>query len=242
MHDIYFTSESKSNIKEKTKIWDIRQVRSKLGNQACKRILVAHALLGCATTSRIFGINKAVAFTKLKSEEAFGKYADVFLCPTSNQQLIIEEGEKLLLLVSGAKDEKTLDELRLFKFSQKIVTSTVAVQPESLGPTSNAASFHSLRVYFQIQVWLGRSDMNPLDWGWVQKGDHLFPISMSKPAAPDGLLKVIRCSCKTDCRARCTCYKYNLRCTSMCKNCRGVPCLNCQHVEESDEMSTIEED
>ena len=124
MHDIYFTSESKSNSKEKPKIWDIRQVRSKLGNQACK-ILVAHALLG------IFGINKAVAFTKLKSEEAFGKYADVFLCPTSNQQLII--GEKLLLLVSGAKDEKTLDELRLFKFSQKIVTSTVAVQPESLG-------------------------------------------------------------------------------------------------------------
>ena len=45
--------------------------------------------------------------------------------------------------------------------------------------------------------------MNPLDWGWVQKGDHLFPISMSKPAAPDGLLKVIRCSCKTDSRARC---------------------------------------
>ena len=163
MHDIYFISESKSNIKEKPKSWDIRQVRSKLGNQACKRILVAHALLGCDTTSRIFGINKAVAFTKLKSAEAFGKYADIFLCPTSNQQLII--GEKLLLLICGAKDEKTLDELRLFKFSQKIVTSTVAVQPESLGPTSNAASFHSLRIYFQIQVWLGRSDMNPLDWG-----------------------------------------------------------------------------
>ena len=96
----------------------------------------------CDTTSRIFGINKTVAFTKLMSEEAFGKYADVFLCPTSNQQFIIG-GEKLLLLVSGAKDEKTLDELRLFIFSQEIVTSTVAVQPESLGPTSNAASFHS---------------------------------------------------------------------------------------------------
>ena len=145
--------------------------------------MVAHALLGCDTTSRIFGFNKAVAFTKRKSEEAFGKYADVFLCPTSNQQLILEGGE-LLLLVSGAEDEKALDEFWLFKFSQKIVTCTVAVQPESLGPTSNA--FHSLRIYFQIQVWLERSDMNPLDWGWVQKGDYLFPISMSK------LLKVIR--------------------------------------------------
>ena len=41
----------------------------------------------------------------LGSEQPFGKYADVFLCPTSNQKLIIGR-EKLLLLVSGAKDEK----------------------------------------------------------------------------------------------------------------------------------------
>jgi hypothetical protein len=66
-------------------------------------------------------------------------------------------GEKMLLIVSGAKKEKTLDELRQFKFSQKIVTNKDTVQPESLGPTSDAATFHSLRVYHQVQKWMGRS-------------------------------------------------------------------------------------
>ena len=79
----------------------------------------------------------------------------VFLCSTSNQQQVIEAGEKLLLLLTGAKMEKSLDELRLFKFSQKIVTSKVAVQPEALGPASDAANFHLLRVFYQVQVWMG---------------------------------------------------------------------------------------
>ena len=64
-----------------------RKLNRRFHNKRRKRVL------GCDTTSRIFRINKAVAFTKLKSEEAFGKYADVFLCPTSNQQHIIEGGE-----------------------------------------------------------------------------------------------------------------------------------------------------
>ena len=56
----------------------------------------------------------------------------------------------------GAKDEKTRDKLRLFKFSQKIVTSTVAVQPESLGPTSNAASFPLLTRTFPDSGLVGK--------------------------------------------------------------------------------------
>ena len=34
------------------------------------------------------------------------------------------------------------------------------VSPESLPPTSAAASFHSLRVYHQVQVWRGQDDLD----------------------------------------------------------------------------------
>ena len=165
----------------------------------------------------------------------------VFTCSSSCKDEVIVAGEKLLLLLSGGKTEKTLDELRLVKFSQKVVTNKGAVQPEVLGQTSDAASFHSLRVYHQVQVWMGRMDIDPLDWGWMKKADFILPITMSKQAAPDELLKVIRCSCLTDCKGRCTCSKYNLKCTSMCKNCRGVSCFNCQHVDELVDDEVIED-
>ena len=83
--------------------------------------------------------------------------------------------------------EKTLDELRLFKFSQKIVTSKVAVQPDALGLKSDAASFHLLRVFYQVQVWMGAKDIDPLAWGWIRKCKFLLPISMSKPRLMDCL-------------------------------------------------------
>ena len=89
-HHIYFTSEQKSNVKQKPKLWDIGYVRSKLGNEASKIILLVHALLGCDTTSRIFGVNKAVAFTKLMSDKMFCTYADVFTRLSSHHNDIID--------------------------------------------------------------------------------------------------------------------------------------------------------
>ena len=71
-----------------------------------------HALIGCDSTSRVFGLDKANSFTKLISDELFGKYANVFTCSSSCKDEVIVAGEKLLLLLSGGKKEKTLDELR----------------------------------------------------------------------------------------------------------------------------------
>ena len=72
------------------------------------------------------------------------------------------------------------------------------VSPESLPPNLAAASFHSLRVYHQVQVWKGREDLDPELWGWVVKGNKLFTVYTSKP--PASLLKLFRCSCKKECQ------------------------------------------
>ena len=121
------------------------------------------------------------------------------------------------------------------KYHHRLATNKNAILPETLGPTSDSASFHSLRVYYQVQIWMGRTEIDLLDWGWIRKGDYIMPTKMSKQAAPESLMNIIRCSCKTDCKGRCSCHKYDLKCSSMCKNCRGISCLNSRE-------SSIEED
>ena len=107
------------------------------------------------------------------------------------------------------------------------------VSPESLPPTSAAASLHSLRVYDQVQVWRDRQDLDPEAWGWAVKRGKLLPVyttKVSAPApAPASLLKLFKCNCKKECRnSRCTCYKNGLKCSTMCGECRVGSYLNCQ--------------
>ena len=117
---------------------------------------------------------------------------------------IAEGGEKLLLMITVGKLEKTMDKLRYIKFSPKVETSNKDIEPESIGPTSNAV--HSLRVYFQVQSWLGRDNLEVLEWDWVLTSQMLMPIMMSLAVAPQDLLKLIRYTCISDCRGRCICY------------------------------------
>ena len=44
----------------KQRVWDLKQAKRDIGPFVCKHILFLHALLGCDTTSRLFGIGKAI--------------------------------------------------------------------------------------------------------------------------------------------------------------------------------------
>ena len=117
-------------------------------------------------------------------------------------------------------------------FSSKLQSCSTAVRPESLNPTCGSASFHSLRVYHQVQDWLGNA-LDPTKCSWKVVGGKLYPIYMSKSPASKKLLKIIRCGCKTDCSKKtCTCFKYGLTCTETCTICRGISCLNVERMEE----------
>ena len=54
---LYFHPEGKKNIK-RPKLWPIDDVVLTLGSRICKCI---HAILGCDTTSRLFGLGKSVS-------------------------------------------------------------------------------------------------------------------------------------------------------------------------------------
>ena len=88
-----------------------------------------------------------------------------------------EAGEKLLVSLYGGKVNNSLDQICLYKFDQKIASNNKVVQPEYLFPTSDAAGFHSFRVYYQVQSWKEKDHLNPEDWGWKEKKKENFSRS-----------------------------------------------------------------
>ena len=107
-------------------------------------------------------------------------------------------------------EDQSINKPRFVAFCKKGSTSYNAISPDSLPPTSNAAMYHSLRVYHQVQTWL-LNDLPPLKWGYIK------------------LLKMFRCSCKGGCKnSRCTCVRHGLKCTMICRECNGVSCKNTQ--------------
>ncbi len=218
--DIFFCPEPKQNSK-KQRIWNINKTKSDLGDKVCKNILFIHALLGCDTTSRLYGIGKGVALQKISNAQ-FSQQADVFSQSDPDEmEEIITAGEKALVCLYNGTLEDSLDSLWYKKFCNKVASSTTPVQACSLPPTTCAAKYHTLRVYHQIQVWKGVLGLHPDRWGWRQRGDKLEAITTDEAAAPTYLLEIIRCHCKTDCvSTNCSCKKHGLKCSTACKECR----------------------
>ena len=73
--------------------------------------------------------------------------------PAGAKDDIIAAGERALVCLYNGRSGESLNFLRCTRFCQKVATGNACVQPECLPPTSAAASFHSTRVYHQVQQW-----------------------------------------------------------------------------------------
>ncbi|KAJ8868211.1 hypothetical protein PR048_032020 [Dryococelus australis] len=95
-------------------------------------------------------------------------------------------------------------------------------------PTSAACAEHSLRAYYQ---------------GWKLAGGFLVPILTSQAPAPESLLSLVSCGCKTDRGYRYECRRAGLACSTMCGHCRGGSCMNIkvQYFHGSDNEDDPEE-
>lgn len=146
--------------------WDIKVAKLKQGNK--DHIMFAHAILGCDTTSQIFGIGKKTAVEELNSDKHFLQNGKVFMEDTSTKESIVKSGESAIIALYKGTTDQTLNDLRLTKFLEKTITSTTLVQPKRLPPTSVAAKFHCLRVYQEVQMWKGNEKyVPPFKWGWT---------------------------------------------------------------------------
>ncbi len=78
-------------------------------------------------------------------------------------------------------------------------------------------------------AWVDRKSdkLDPEQWGWLQTRGRLEPRTTDLPPAPDDLLKIVRCQCKTDCDTRmCTCKNHGQKCSDACGECKGISYTN----------------
>ena len=122
----------------------------------------------------------------------------------------------------------------VLNFCSRFATNRARIRPQTLPPTSAAARYHSMRVYIQVQQWMGICYLKETEWvdgeGWKSTHDD-------RPTAlTEDLLRIIRCNCTTDCStARCSCRKHNLECSPACGQCRGVGCCNSSVADSSED-------
>lgn len=156
----------------------------------------------------------------------------------SSKVALEKPGERALLIMYGSYVDD-LETARLQKFQTKVATAAGYVPPEKLPPTSDAARFHSHRVFLQVQAWKG-NDLSPEEWGWARSSTGLVPVQMSELAAPTQLLRNIRCNCGGRCDTlSCTCFKNGLLCPPACGQCKGIGNQNSLQVvgEDSDDAA-----
>ncbi|KAG1660829.1 Astacin-like metalloprotease toxin 1 [Nymphon striatum] len=160
-HNIFFMSEQKANVQKAPRCWNISVTRSVLGDDVCEYLLFVHAILGCDTTSRVFGIGKKVALVQIKKTVSLMEQAKVLMKKDVTEEDIVAAGERALVCMYGGRNGESINELRLRKFYDKTCSRTSAVQPQSLPPKSAATKYHSLRTYQQVQTWTGDDNHVP---------------------------------------------------------------------------------
>ena len=197
----------------------VNTMQKELGFDICSSILFLHAITGCDTVSKPFGLGKMMSIKKAKSLTI---YSATFLEREASCSDVETAGERALAVLFGCQD---LNAGRMDKFTDKV--SKKYVDPEHLPLTADAARFHSRRVYHQVQEWCGNK-LDPTKWGWVNQvsprgGLVLRSVKMELAPAPAGVLLMIRCKCAGRCDGmRCSCKKNGLLCTAACGQCKGL--------------------
>ena len=135
VHAVFDTGTTKKN-----RIWDIRVTQSELGADICNNILFIHAILGCDTTSRLYGLGKGLSLKRFTSSALFRDKAEQFCKKDATVDDVIDAGEAALVCLCH-------------------------IRPHTLPPTSAAARYHNMRVYLQVQQWLVVCNMKKTDWG-----------------------------------------------------------------------------
>lgn len=197
-------------------------------------LLFAHAVSGCDATSALFRIGKLKAYKILDKDKELRKSVSIFYKENASKKELVKVGEKFIMALYGGAVKnlkaENLDELRFKIYTQKI--TVVALDSKfdlsSLPPTTAAATQHIFRVYHQIQTWLG-FHLDPTAWGWSLERNALVPIKTTKEPAPQELLKLVYCKCRSECSNNCECKRADLVCSSMCRHCEGITCTNLAH-------------
>ena len=112
------------------------------------------------------------------------------------KQDIIVAGERALVSLYGGAKDGGLDILQYNTgvYTKHISKGTRHVEPRTLPPTSAAEMYHSVRVYYHIMYWKGKStNMKQREWGLYILNGKYMPMQTDKPAEPTERQDIISC-------------------------------------------------
>jgi hypothetical protein len=174
-------------------------------------------LSGSDSTSSFTGKGKA---TCLKVARSKVEYVRAF--QDLGKQMTVDQGtmsylQKFVCHLHGQENEIDVDNARHNLFRMGNCTE------ETLPPTSDSLVQHIHRANYESYV--RRRCMvqtitagSPDGHDWYIENGQLCIKWMTLPVAPDSVLEIVNCSCKTGCKSnRCSCKKANLNCTDLCK-------------------------
>ena len=234
-----FMLRSSPGKNKSSRLINIRRIQEEIGPIAMKQLIVIHALTGCDTTSALYGHGKVSAFKRLTGKKADLESSDILGKDNATQTEVSEAGIQLLIQLYGGKRNVNINILRHSMYMSMCSTNATRPLPERLPPTERAAHYHCLRVHLQVLQWKHLSTsiphMNATEWGWKFEQGHFEPIATDLKPAPDDILKVIRCSCKSTSKNQCgsnscSCRKNGLHCVSACAECHADACMNSEPV------------
>ena len=177
--------------------------------------------------SRIFLLRILTPYPPMSVLCRFSKYAESFSKDGQRHDIIETAGISTMILLYDGNDKEGLVNLRKKVLLGKVIKAKSFVVPGNLPHTMSATKFHSFRAYFQVMTWKGNELPNPEDWGWYKKHELLYPVLTDLAPAPEYLLKIIRCACKTGCsNFQCQCKKNGLPCSDGCGVCQTTNCCN----------------
>ena len=156
----------------------------------------------------------------------------------------IQQGLRFTCLLYGSSQETDPRALRFKKWTHALMsnTSTSAPMIARLPATKPAAVQNILCAHLQVAVWLSACSESPSSvdvvmYGWEKYllNRCLIPVGLPKGIAymPGAVMNLTKCGCKSNdpCKnSRCSCFKSQLRCSSLCscdsKSCKNQPADN----------------
>lgn len=236
-YDIYYRSD-RVGTKKSTTTHDIYLYKEVLGRDICKGLLFMHSFTGCDTTSAFYGVSKTHSFTKFVQDKALQHISCVFSNKDVDHKTVEEAGENAAIILYNGNKCNEINKLRCQLLRKKILNAKSFVEPKQLPPTKSSLKYHSYRSYLQTQKWMNIDHLDAEEWGWEKRDSEYLPRTTDNIAAPEHLLKVIRCNCSFDCSTlRCGCRKMGLNCSSFCGPCQVNDCTNTVVNEHSESES-----
>ena len=222
--NLYFQT-GKRNLQRIISIDSMVQV---LGTDVCKALIGLHVYSGCDSTSAFYGKGKKKAYDVMESDPKFLQcFASLGESFTASPELV-EVLEEFTCTLYG----DTSKDINASRYKSFCATTS----EKSLPPCKDALLQHIKRCSYQATIHHRSLQQtiaapSPNGYGWSVKDGAIDVVWKTKAAAPESLLKVVKCGCKTTkcIKGGCSCLTNKLPCTDMCR------CKDCKNGKDDDD-------